>query len=500
MGHPPARPASGVADIPCRRDVRWAGVLLVAGVAAIPALAQSTEAGRSFLADDPSGNFGIQNLGATPYRPLPSNASHRAPYNVRMGPVSARFSTSLAFAYTDNAVLSDQALGRADDFSITPMFNTALEWPITDLNGLRIDVGIGYQKHLIQSQLDSLTVSPNSTIDWMVIAGNCRISFYNRTSTPADVIQRPELVATGSAESAAFRQIQNQAGLSASWLLSKDVSLQGGYTYGIERGLAGGYESLNRDSHTATAALYRRLNPIWTVGLSGSGAIQTFPTGFQNNSQSTSGGVLGSWQPSRYLNVSANVRYTVTTFDRSGRVTDTSEFSGITYDVQVSHRFHRDWMYLLGAGKNANTGFGNNFTEQIFANIGLSWTGIDNLGVHADASYVNAKESGTVITYPRSQFQIGPSDFRPGVPGMVDEGFGNLFYFPPGVVDRGNGVVDIPLPGQGTDMVQFGLSVSRHFGRKLTGAISYGYALRVSDLRLRSYSQNTVTLNLSYQF
>ena len=83
---------------------------------------------------------------------------------------------------------------------------------------------------------------------------------------------------------------------------------------------------------------------------------------------------------------------------------------------------------------------------------------------------------------------------------MVDDGFGQLFYFPPGSVDRGNGAVDLPLPGQSSDLYQVGVTVSRRFGERLTASLSYNYNLRTSDLQLRNFAQNMVTLSLNYQF
>jgi hypothetical protein len=486
----------------CHTRSRTALAAAVSAACLFRASAQDASQATSFLNDDPASALNLQGNGGIPYRPFSNTQLRRGPYNIRLGPVSALFSAGTTVSYTDNALFTEQALGRSDDIVVTPMFNTTLEWPVTDMNSLRIDVGIGYQKHLIQEQLDTLTVSPNSTIDWMVIAGNVRISLFNQTSTPATLAQRPELVTTGSAETAAFRRIQNQVGMSAAWIMSRDLSLQGGYSYTLERGIAGSksFDVLDRDSHIASAALYRRLGPVWTVGTSASASTQAFLTDFQNGSTSYSGGLLAAWQPGRYFNVSTHVRYTVTQFDQSGRVTDTSNFSGITYDLSLSHRFRRYWEYAVTAGRGANTGFGNNFTEQLFANVVLSWNATERATLQLTGGYVNSKDSGSALSLPREAFRIGPESFRPGVPGMVDDGLGELYYFPPGAADLGNGIVSLPLPGQISDSYTVGLALNHRFSNKLSGNLSYTYSLRSSDLQLRNFNQNTVMLGLNYQF
>lgn len=463
---------------------------------------QDFQAGRNFLGDDPSSAVNLQNGGQLPYRPMVSPQMTRGPYNIRLGPASAHFSASTSLAYTDNALFTDSTLGDPSDLAVTPMLMANIEWPITEMNGLRINVGIGYQKHFIQEQLDSFTLSPNSTIDWMVIAGNVRISLFNTTSTPADLMQRPELVGTGSGQTAAFRRIQNQSGLSASWILSRDMSLQAGYSYGLERSLTGAntFDALDRDSHTVNTALYRRLGPVWTVGLSASAAQQTFQTGIQNASKSYSGGVLAAWQPSRYFNASANIRYTVTDFERTGLVADNSQFAGVTYDITVTHRFRRFWDYTINAGSGVNSGYGNNFTEQLFGNASLNWSATDKLGIQLSAGFTQATESGNFLTLSRETFRISPNSFDATIPGMVDDGGGRLYYFPPGVLDLGGGLVTLPLPGRSSQMFQSGVTINYRFTTKLSGSLSYGYNIRQSDLQLRNYTQHMVSLGLNYYF
>lgn len=481
--------------------------LAVAGVGAGSALAQSGQEQPSYWGDqDPSRGFNLQNSsgGVVPYRPgfggRSPNGFRRAPYNILLGPVSARFSAGLSASYMDNALMSDQNLRSSDDFTITPTVNTALEWQVTEMNGIRIDIGIGYQKHINLTELDALYVSPNSTIDWQFILGDVRLSLYNQTTSFSE---RPELTGNGSPASIAFRRIQNTTGLSAAWQVAQDLSVQGGYSYNLDRGIVSGFENLDRDNHSMSVAVYERLSPVWTVGVNGSFSKFTFNNGFQNNGMSYSGGVLGAWHPSKFINVSANVRYNITSFDSGGQISDASNFNGINFDISAFHRIHRDWSHNLSVGQGVNTGFGSNFTKQFTTSYGLFWTGIENLGVSLNASYIIAEESGTTQTIPRELLRVlDPRDFDPSRPGMVDEGGGRLYYFPSGYVDRGAaaGVVDFILPGRQTDWFQISLGVTHAFGKKLSGGLTYTYAIRNSDVTLRNFSQNTVTLTLSYQF
>ena len=467
----------------------------------LPATSQSSDQKSLVPSEDPSADYAIQNLDATPYQSIPNQAKKSIPYTMRLGTASARFSAATAFTYTDNALATSNSLGPSDDFVISPLLSTAILWPITELNALQIDVGIGYQKHFVQTGMDALTITPNSSLSWAILLEKIRIALFNRTSTPGELIDRPEFISSGSPESSVFRRISNQSGFSASWIITEDLSLQGGYSFGLDRGLAGSYNNLDRNSHTLSSSLFRRLDPRWTVGLSGSAAQDTFVTGFQNGSQSYSVGVLAAFRFSDNLSLNAGLRQSISLFDNDGKVSDTSDFSGLTYDFQITHQFRPRWSYSLSGGKAMHTGIGSNFTEELSAILALNWAPAPNWGIQANTSYINALNSGSVISLPLEVFRLaGPEYFKPELPGMVDDGVGGLFYFPPGATDRGNGVVAIPLPGQGTDLYQFGITLTHSFTAKFTSSLQFIHALRISDLLLRNHQQNTLSLNLNYLF
>jgi hypothetical protein len=120
--------------------------------------------------------------------------------------------------------------------------------------------------------------------------------------------------------------------------------------------------------------------------------------------------------------------------------------------------------------------------------------------VQLSGGYVNAIDSGSALSLPRETFRIGPEFFDPSVPGMLDDGLGRLYYFPPGALDLGNGIVSLPLPGRVSDFYTAGLMFNYRFSGRLSGYLAYNYSLRTSDLQLRNFNQNTVMLGLNYQF
>lgn len=144
---------------------------------------------------------------------------------------------------------------------------------------------------------------------------------------------------------------------------------------------------------------------------------------------------------------------------------------------------------------------GSNFTEELSAILALNWTPAPKWGIQASASYINALNSSSVISLPREVFRLsGPEYFNPELPGMIDDGVGGLFYFPPGAIDRGNGVVAIPLPGQSTDLYQLDITLTYTFTAKFTSSLQFIHALRISELLLRNHQQNSLSLNLNYKF
>ena len=66
-------------------------------------------------------------------------------YNLRYGPVRFKTGASVGVSYTDNVFYSHNP---KEDLLVNPEITLAALWPITDLNALRLSLGLAYEWYL----------------------------------------------------------------------------------------------------------------------------------------------------------------------------------------------------------------------------------------------------------------------------------------------------------------------------------------------------------------
>src|SRR5438046_2259758 len=111
---------------------RGAFVLLLSLLLLAPAV-QGQEAVRPSLAGEAAAEARRQSI-------------DQIPYNLLLGPVRFRFSITTGVEYNDNINLSET--NEQSDIIIRPQFNIDAIWPVTQLNTLKLDLGIGYGFYL----------------------------------------------------------------------------------------------------------------------------------------------------------------------------------------------------------------------------------------------------------------------------------------------------------------------------------------------------------------
>jgi hypothetical protein len=358
-----------------------------------------------------------------------------------------------------------------------------------------VDFGVGYLFNMNHSELNrfTLTVSPDSSLDYRFIIGEVKFSLYDRLGTTGGygTLPRNDLTGDGSTASVDFQRLFNSAGLSAAWAATQKTTVSAGYDYNIDRGISDSFGQFDHDTHTLNAALFNRVSVRWTVGVAGSVYINQFSQNFQNGSRGYGAGPTLQWQPTRYLNFSGSVRYQISDSDRGAANGDTSGFAGITYNASVAHTINRHLSHGLSVGRNADLGLGSNFNDTFTVGYHLGWSFYKNLGLNFGASYNSIAQSGAGY-----DFVLVPAGTV--IPAGTVLADGTVLKMP--VVFGRDVVLPLRRQGETSDTIQLTVGTGFEISRHMSAGISYGHYFRTSNLAGHDYHQNTVTLTLSYRF
>ncbi len=187
----------------------------------------------------------------------------RIPYNLLLGPVRFRVGASVGVEYNDNINYAE--VNVQDDVIVTPNLTLDAIWPVTQLNTLRLDLGIGYSFYLDHSEdnTDSILIAPKSQLAFDIFVGDFRINIHDRFQLQQDPIQEGALSNVTD-----YGRFENTAGLSVLWDLNK-VLLQVGYDHYNFIATNSDFDYENRNSEIVGGSAAFIVNPTVTVGVEG---------------------------------------------------------------------------------------------------------------------------------------------------------------------------------------------------------------------------------------
>ena len=191
-----------------------------------------------------------------------SQSLDRIPYNLMVGPMRFRFSATAGVEYNDNINLSET--NTKDDFIFHPQVNMDAIWPITQLNTLKLDLGVGYNFYLDHSRNDTDTIllSPGSQLAFDIFVGDFRINIHDRFSLQQDPISQ-----IGLSNVANYGRFENYAGLNVLWDLNKAV-VNLGYDHYNYISTTTQFDYLNRNAEALSGSLMVNASSTTGVGAS----------------------------------------------------------------------------------------------------------------------------------------------------------------------------------------------------------------------------------------
>src|ERR1700730_2096170 len=369
----------------------------------------------------------------------------RIPYNLLLGPIRFRVSATMGVEYNDNVNYAD--VGAQTDWIFTPNINIDAIWPITQLNTLRLDFGLGYALYVDHSNYNTrgILIAPNSQVAFDIFVGDFRISIHDRMLAQQDPISEPAL-----SNVANYGRFENTAGVSVLWDLNK-ILVTLGYDHYNFVSTTSAFDYLNRNAEELSGSAAYLVTPTMKVGVEATGIFSYYNQHVLNDSTDINAGVFAETEITNNIKLRIAGGYQGISFDHNGLVGDTSDLSDYYVNLLLTHRFNAVISQTVSAGHESQLGVNSNSITLNYVRHTITWNLIRNTLLSTEFFFEDADESG----------------------GFVGEHFQRL-----------GGAATV------------GYQLTPH----VTLGLRYQHTTKDSDVVLRDYNQNRVSFDGTYSF
>jgi opacity protein-like surface antigen len=367
------------------------------------------------------------------------------PYNLRFGPVRFLFSITLGVEYNDNINLSET--DQQDDIIIRPQFNIDAIWPVTQLNTLKLDLGLGYSFYINHPNADTnaVLIAPGSQLSFDIFVQDFRINIHDRFSLQQDPVAEIQL-----SNVVDYGRFENTLGVSVLWDLNKAV-LTFGYDHYTYISTTSTFSYLDRNAEELSFSAYFALTSTTGAGLETAAVFNYYDENFLNDSVTYSAGPFLETQLTNYLKIRVAGGIQHISFDSGGGVDDTSDSTDYYANILLSHRINAAITETLAAGHESQLGINSNSVALNYVRHTATWNIIRNTLLTTELFYEDADDSGGIFSEH---------------------------------IQRYGGAIG------------FGYQLTKH----VTVGCRYQYTQKQSDQPLRDYKQNRVSIDATYSF
>jgi hypothetical protein len=369
------------------------------------------------------------------------------PYTVKWDDFRLLVVPSLGLAWNDN--INCSKTDTEQDFILSPMVQLNASYPITQNNLLSLNVGAGYDKYFDHDQYSTWFLQSGTELSFDIYVKDFWFNLHDRVNYIQDASQQPALSGTAN-----YATLNNTAGLSVTWDLNK-LTLSAGYDHeNVISPTSQQYESQDGSTEMVFARAGLEVYPGVTTGIEGTGSFTTYDQMVLNDNNSYSAGVYADWQPGKAFRVQPRVGYTIFQFQHTSQTIQTSDLNSWYADLNITHQVTDAIGYALDAGHEVQAGIQSDVVEDYYVRPSIHWDIIKNVSLNTSFSY----EHG-------------------------NQGQGNV---------SGNLVETF-------DWLGADVGASYSILKKLSLDLDYRITLRSSTIANNEYTQNLLSLSLTYQ-
>jgi hypothetical protein len=379
------------------------------------------------------------------------NALQADPYNLRYGPFQFQTETSLGLGLTDNLLRSHD--NRSEDLLINPEVTLRARWPVTQLNTFNTALTVAYERYINNSRLSSgrPLLRPNSELVFNIYSGDVRVQLHEKPTYEETLFFNSAGALNNRfynfTDTGKFARFDNLLGFNVDWDLH-DVILSVGYDFEAFLASTARFRYLDRYSHFLSPSVTFLLGEKARVGLEAQGSVHDFrqETVIDDHWRARVG-PFAQFQIQPGISLRVGAGYETAQFDRSANNSDFQSYYAYGRVTQTLKSF----THSLSAGHETLLGDNANNMRNTFVRYNISVPIIRNLDAGFRASANFAREFG----------------------GAFEEEF---------------------------DFYRGGLELGWQFHKYARATLGYDYTKKTSDLPLRGFYQNFLTMAVAYKF
>ncbi len=372
-------------------------------------------------------------------------------YNIYAGPVDFQVGAGLRLGYTDNAFYSQT--NRSADLVINPEARLAAFMQVSELNTLRLSLGLGYEYYVKNTSLNANAplVNPDTDLAFNLFVGDFRFRFHERFSYQQTLF----INTTASGQDLLFNfnnvgiftRWDNLAGVNVDWDLDR-VILSAGYNHENFESSTSGFEYLNRASDWFTASAAFLLGDQAKVGVEGQASLQNYDSETTLNDHWRGRvGPFADFKLPAGISLRAGGGYDTAQYDSAGAGSDFQTYYAYGRVTQETRLF----THSLSGGRESLLGENANNLEDTYIRYSITSPLFEHTEITASGSVHFDKEYGGAFRENYTYYVVG-------------------------------------------------LRVGYQFHKYWRGELGYEYMLKDSDQPDRSFDRNRVSLGVAFTF
>jgi hypothetical protein len=310
-------------------------------------------------------------------------------FTVRQGDFRLRAAPSLGLDWNDNVNTSDA--NRQSDVIIRPAVQLDASYPLTQVNLLNLNLGLGYDKYLDQDDLSSWRINSGSALSFDVFIRDFNINFHDRISYYLDSAGEAAVANTSD-----YGNLENTIGVSASWHLPK-ATLTLGFDHTDVIAIESTFSSEDRATETVFGQAAFIVHPQLQTGLEGTASFTAYDQPTLNDNHSYSAGLFATWQPGQALRLKPRLGYTISKYENTSTSIRTEDVGSYYLDLDLSHDISAAFSYRFTLGHGLRAGVSADAIEESYFRPSLTWRAFRRTSIQLGGFYERGEQGvGTI--------------------------------------------------------------------------------------------------------